>query len=77
MYGSGYVPMGARSEQLGVDVKPPKSILCEEISISGDKGVRLSGILVSRDSKSDPDVVIVYFQGTVLSLPPIYVDQPL
>ncbi|GBE82975.1 alpha/beta-hydrolase [Sparassis crispa] len=61
----GYIPPGARSEQLR-DVRVPKAIHCEEIQIPSEKRVMLAGIVVrpaSHIGDSPPDAVVLYLQG--------------
>ena len=63
----GYVPPGARTEELGVDVPIPRGLQCEEIRVKSDKGVTLHGIFVRREPHGLPPpvrkIVILYLQG--------------
>ncbi|KAH9936510.1 Alpha/Beta hydrolase protein [Fomitopsis serialis] len=63
----GYVPPGARTEELGVETPVPKGLKCEEIRIQSDKGVTLYGIDVQKDvEQPSPDsrrIVVIYLQG--------------
>lgn len=63
----GYVPPGARKEQLRVDVPIPKGVQCEEISLQSEKRTMLYGLVLQNEdvntSCREPDVVIVYLQG--------------
>ena len=65
----GYVPPGARTEELRVDVSVPKELQCEEVHLQSDKRVTLHGIHVKRPysgSAQGPrprEVVILYLQG--------------
>ncbi|KAH9949776.1 Alpha/Beta hydrolase protein [Amylocystis lapponica] len=63
----GYIPPGARQEQLGVDVPVPTGIRCEEIKLQSEGHVTLSAIVV-RSAMPDtraraPNIVVVYLQG--------------
>ena len=63
----GYVPPGARTEELGVDVPIPRGLQCEEIRVKSDKGVTLHGILARREPHGPPPpvrkIVVLYLQG--------------
>jgi len=72
-YRAGYAPPGARSEELEKDVplRYLKGIRCEEIAITSQENVSLSGIIVRRSLAKEtqdkpPEIVIVYFQGLYL-----------
>ncbi|KAI0061431.1 alpha/beta-hydrolase [Artomyces pyxidatus] len=61
----GYVPLGSRSERLR-DAPMPAGLVCKEVSISSQKGIVLSGLVLHRDdsaSPSSPHNVIIYLQG--------------
>jgi hypothetical protein len=58
----GYVPPGARTEELRQDVPIPAGLLCEEITVESERRVKLAGLLVRREA-AEPDVVVVYLQG--------------
>ncbi|KAI0947508.1 hypothetical protein AcW1_007721 [Taiwanofungus camphoratus] len=62
----GYAPPGARTEELGVGIRTPRGIQCEEIALQSEKRVFLSGIIMRASSSprlNEPRVVIVYLQG--------------
>ncbi|KAI0344482.1 hypothetical protein BDW22DRAFT_1471872 [Trametopsis cervina] len=64
----GYVPPGARSEELNKGLYSSETISCEEIQLAGDSNVRLHGLLVRRALPlhrvtDRPKVVVLYFQG--------------
>lgn len=71
---TGYVPLGAREQQLK-DTKVAEAMTCEEVQIPSDKGVTLYGILVRRAEPNsvvpmkDPKTVLFYLQGPHISLP--------
>jgi uncharacterized protein len=70
----GYVPPGSRKEKLrDVPQRHLKGIRCEEIRINSDSQVKLSGIIVSRDtpappSEKSPEMVLFYLQGMFVIL---------
>ncbi|CAL1712175.1 unnamed protein product [Somion occarium] len=64
----GYVPLGARTEELGRDIRPSSNrIMCDEVQINGERGARLFGIYLRREELNtparQPKTVMIYFQG--------------
>lgn len=79
---TGYVPPGARTEEVS-DTTLPRGLRCEEIRISSDNGHSLCGVTVSTSEASrnaqkstnnltlteDPETLFFYLQGSSLATP--------
>jgi hypothetical protein len=62
----GYVPLGARSQELQRDIPVPCELSCEDVQIRGERGIKLHALLLQKNaSEKPPGAVIVYFQGTL------------
>jgi hypothetical protein len=61
-FAKGYVPLGARTEELRRDVLIPAGLICDEITVESERRVKLAGLVVTRE-EAEPDVVVVYLQG--------------
>ena len=65
---AGYVPPGARTEEIS-DSIIPRGLGCEEIKVPSDNGHSLSGVFVSGASRStnpseSPETLFFYLQGS-------------
>ena len=69
----GYVPPGARTEQVS-DTTVPRGLRCEEIKVSGGNGSSLFGVVVSsselgtnsrltENPPENPETLFFYLQG--------------
>jgi len=81
--GAGYVPPGARTEEVS-ELTTPRGLRCDEIKVSSDNGHSLSGVVVSSADASreasgsstglseSPETLFFYLQGSYLLSREVY-----